>query len=1388
MCSPHNVDFFFSYTHNDDSNCWDLLADNENKEASKEKDKGELTADFCRPTASSKISNKKDTLHFFVENEEISKGKDKEELPDEFYKKTASSKIFNKKDSQFSTHNVDSFFSNTYNDDGNLWDFLADIENEEPSKEMDEGELPGNSYRTTASSKISNKKDPQFSIHNIDSFFPFTHNDDSTLWGLFADDKNEVSKGKNKDELSADLCRQTVSSNIANKENTESSKLPNQAENKFNGQEMGPVTKVLAINQDSCTSSQSQSKPANASEKSSSYSKSVFDDDDDEFWDFLKSSHDGHRAFTNAELEEIKNLSSITPCYEFNFSSSISATPNVEFNIERKTSLADDCRDLDSIFSRLNATLGRMGKNYESNQQLQLKEQMFGANNQTNNHTLHSNENNSIETSVAEEKVNSDRNQCQLGNLRNDSQVVSSSCESQTQKEKSARKFQQKINRSKVRRSLKNKTFINGVLKTDLNSIGKNKGTNKTILEDVLHDRIIDAGTDIFDFVQNQTKFADCVAQTDVPADKEHTHSALKHRNSDDDDLPIISDCFSLASWPSDTDEQVLLNRNNTNHLTDFNGITATKSSAPDSIDHNITPPQIKNTTSFNLNSGFQINTSSPTIKSKNKPSLKHKNPKRILPQGSPKNSIFRVVDSATDQYNKFDAATTVYNNVTNRKRQKSCEIINNPNVAQQENLLQSNDKNNPCSVQAKNMQNATNSIASVSNTTPLYLIIPHNSDLQQNKNGELLMVINNNHLIQRNLESKMIPRILNLAVPVSTIKGPPGTWGTQTLSTNQPSTENNFQQISMPTVYVENLSQVSETSNCLRSTVIHNPSHQNVVNEVQNPNIPLNSHETHINTIPVSISQSGVQTFYTNVNKIAAPSNIDASAVSQAQISTLSKSSIQLPCENSEVTQLSVGGIPGLLAMNMIQPHKIMHSISSIPIQPSMQVKQEIFKPLKNIQLGKDKNAVQQISVPLKIENIIGSTSSNYIHNNFLISSIPSNLCKTKLLTTQAPSNIVHPIYNVWQTLPTITRQQNKVYNFVPYKSKTDKTLVKRNLITNEYEIMAESSFPCPQSENSTNLGKTLSGNGVNMHISNPKDEEKILCSLNSTTTTNPQLVLGSVNRNEIHSLAPTKISEICPESQDQHGEIKKDALRRFQELFPPPISMVPVNVVPPLNTNKPSVSKVLVREIPKENISETELSKNKIPRKGTFKKGITVKTKKPALKTVKQLLEERKIKSAVKITVILPQPRTKLLTPIFSLKGNGVLIPTAIPISIKRSLANSSSAINAIDTRTSNTLIDKSYKRPNIMILPSAMNSAKKKVLKSDSGKIDIKNFHASQTIGMNDTPVFDTSQGKIFYVASLIIEYESFKILIILFNLLGNCLFSFLDNYLLIICKCI
>ncbi|GFU56715.1 SCAN box domain-containing protein [Trichonephila clavipes] len=580
--------------------------------------------------------------------------------------------------------------------------------------------------------------------------------------------------------------------------------------------------------------------------------------------------------------------------------------------------------------------------------------------------------------------------------------------------------------------------------------------------------------------------------------------------------------------------------------------------------------------------------------------------------------------------------------------------------------------------------QSSTSSVPVVAknatSSAPLYLILPPNSTSLQNPNYSHFFVILDNNAQPHQSTSVQNSEVVSNLSNVKNITS-------QTTCFS----ENHSVKINKSDVLKKNGLQLS-TSNISVPILVDNSTTQNIkysliphLGTVHNPQARTIQRSTNQTSIQALKLSSTVNNFPNSLKSMAV---ISSSNVSNANLNLFTSSSSANP-NSSKIESLANSKIDSKFQL------------------PQSKAKQVLSKPIKNISLGKDKYAIQQISIPMKIGIIDNENDILYPQesNTDLSPTNERTLCSNKTPENNSKQSVVSNSAGL-----TMNNISNSINSNVENLNLNALKQITNNLNTNSIpkSVTTELNLKSSTTLNliSTN-SKGTNQNSVNtnthsIHFSVVPVSEALQINRNtSLTNTNKLVQSNNTPNNMINNL----------DSSNNYVQIKvapsqNTSLATLKELFPPPISMVPVCIMAPIhNASQATTSKVVILKGPsQQKVIPQKMQLNHIDsRQRSFSKKQNMKFKKAGPKTVRQLLQERRKQNISKLLCDNNKERkeVKVLKPILRL-------PVSTSISNTTTTAPTST-INAASNSSCVTSTN-SNKRPNILLLPSSLKPAKK------------------------------------------------------------------------------
>ncbi|GFY79436.1 CXC domain-containing protein [Trichonephila inaurata madagascariensis] len=569
-------------------------------------------------------------------------------------------------------------------------------------------------------------------------------------------------------------------------------------------------------------------------------------------------------------------------------------------------------------------------------------------------------------------------------------------------------------------------------------------------------------------------------------------------------------------------------------------------------------------------------------------------------------------------------------------------------------------------------------------NSAPLYLILPPNSTSLQNPNYSHFFVILNNNAQPHQSTSVQNSEVVSNLSNVKNI----------TSQTTTCFSENHSVKINKSDVLIKNGLQLN-TSNISVPILVDNSKTQNIkyslipqLGTVHNPQASTIQRSTDQTSIQALKLSSNVNNFPNSLKSMAVTSS--SSNVSNANLNLFTSSSSADP-NSSKIESLSNSKIDSKFQL------------------PQSKAKQVLSKPIKNISLGKDKYAIQQISIPMKIGSIDNENDILYPQESntdlsptneraLCGNKTPENNSKQSLVPNSAGltmNNISNSINSNVENLNLNALKQittNLNTNSIP-KSVTTELNLKSSAILN---LISTNSKGTNQNSATTNTHS--------IHFNVVPVSEALQINRNTSITNTNKLVQSNNTPN-------TLINNL--DSSNNYVQIKvapsqNTSLSTLKELFPPPISMVPVCIMAPIhNAGQATTSKVVILKGPaQQQVIPQKMQLNHIDsRQRSFSKKQNMKFKKSGPKTVRQLLQERRRQNLSKLLCDKNKERkeVKVLKPILRLPVSASISSTTK--TVPTSTINAASNSGCVTSTNSN-------KRPNILLLPSSLKPAKKMV----------------------------------------------------------------------------
>ncbi|GFQ94608.1 CXC domain-containing protein [Trichonephila clavata] len=553
-------------------------------------------------------------------------------------------------------------------------------------------------------------------------------------------------------------------------------------------------------------------------------------------------------------------------------------------------------------------------------------------------------------------------------------------------------------------------------------------------------------------------------------------------------------------------------------------------------------------------------------------------------------------------------------------------------------------------------------------NSAPLYLILPPNSTSLQNPNySHFFVILNNNAQPSQSASIQNSEVVSNL----SNVKN----------ITSQTATcfsGNHSEKINKSDVLKKNSLQIN-TSNVSIPILVENSTKQNIKYSL----IPhLNTvHNPQLSNVQKSTDQTKIQHL-----KSSSTVTLSSSNASNVNFSLFTSSSSTDP--SSSKASLSNS-----------------KNYSQFQI-PQSKAKQVLSKSIKNVSLGKDKYAIQQISIPMKIGSIHDESDILYRQesNTDLPPTNERTLCGNKIPVNNSkqaffPNSSQLNMNNISNSINSSVENLN--FNSLKQIANNMNANTVPKSVTTELNLKSSANLNliCTNSKGTNQNSVTTNTHSINFNV--VPVSEAIQINRNAAITNTNKLVQSNNTPN-------TLINNL--DSSNNYVQIKvatsqNKSLATLKELFPPPISMVPVCIMAPIhNANTATTSKVVILKGPaQQKVIPQKMLLNHIDlRQRSFSKKQNMKFKKAGPKTVRQLLQERRKQNLSKFLCDNSKERkeAKVLKPVLRLPVRTSISNT---ITVPTSAINAASNSSCVPSTSSN-------KRPNILLLPSSSKPAKK------------------------------------------------------------------------------
>ncbi|GBL77395.1 hypothetical protein AVEN_41807-1 [Araneus ventricosus] len=607
----------------------------------------------------------------------------------------------------------------------------------------------------------------------------------------------------------------------------------------------------------------------------------------------------------------------------------------------------------------------------------------------------------------------------------------------------------------------------------------------------------------------------------------------------------------------------------------------------------------------------------------------------------------------------------------------------------------------NPLGINATVTQSTTSAIGvSVNNTTtsntsttstPLYLLMPTNSATLQNPNySHFFLVINNNGNAQMNQPTFI--QNSGVAMNTNNLKSTPIQFG-QVLQSKVNSEIGNKSDNVKQNVLIVNQSNKAESSSSASAakSTLSNIKYQTIP-QVYLPYTSLINSAAGTSQVNVQYLNK-IPAVHSTVNIPVSVNNLVSSSEVPSTISNVIFSSA--PITNCYSTVKSSGVAEQMTNLKLDLKHK---AVQSKCRQPSL-------TPLKNIPLGNNKYAIQQISTPVQIcsseelNNSLGYSNFNKINEStFLEKAFVENKLAPRINASEALVNNVSSFQDTLSTIPhkSAILQQNENCQSIHFTS------------TNVGTSLTPSVCLTGKNTNLQEKGQISAANSINVNVVPVSGSLEINKNISTVNTiqminTKDKQNASSISLNTANNLVPIKL-----------GNSQNKSLATLQELFPPPISMVPVCVLPQTQDTKQSnTSKVLILNGNRKAQTVThKLKIDPIPnRERSISKKAKEKLKKGRLKTVRELLQERRKSGSSHARGSNKMGKEiRVLRPVLRLSTCDVCPSKPSPI------ITNIPKLNAAVTSNNNEASADTRKRPNILLLPSSSKTIKKSSFTED------------------------------------------------------------------------
>ncbi|CAL1287063.1 unnamed protein product [Larinioides sclopetarius] len=643
-----------------------------------------------------------------------------------------------------------------------------------------------------------------------------------------------------------------------------------------------------------------------------------------------------------------------------------------------------------------------------------------------------------------------------------------------------------------------------------------------------------------------------------------------------------------------------------------------------------------------------------------------------------------------------LNAANVVNFNQSNM--QASLQNFKSTNSNNAEHVVKniSTSKINPLSIHATVTHCATavnNTTASNTSatSTPLYFLMPTNSETLQNPNySHFFLVINNNNNAQMNQPTFI--QSSGVAMNTNNFKSTPIQLGPVAHSKVNPEIGIKSDNVKQNVLIMNQPKPVTSTSTSAANSSLSNIKYQTIP-QVYLPYTSLINSTAATNQVNAQYL-SKIPAVNSTINIPISVNNLVSSSVLPSTISNVIPSSAPITNIYSKVKSSEVA--EQMTSLKLDLKPKIVQSKSK---QPSL-------KPIKNISLGNNKYAIQQISTPVPIcrseelNNSLGFYSNlNKINeSSFLEKAFVENKLapKVNINASEAVVNNVSSFQDTLSAIPnkSVILQQNENYQRINFTS--------ANVGTNSN--FTPSVCLMGKNTNQQDKGHISTANSMNVNVVPVSGSMEIT---KNVTAINTIQMINTKDKQNISSIGLNPSSNLIP---IKLGNSQNKSLATLQELFPPPISMVPVCVLPQAQDAKQaSTSKVLILNGNGKTQTVThKLKIDPIPnRERPISKKAKEKLKKGRLKTVRELLQERRKSGSNHSRGSNKMGKEiRVLRPVMRLSTCDVC-----PNKLSSIIPNSSNSETAV---TSNNA--EARKRPNILLLPSSSKTIKKSSFTED------------------------------------------------------------------------